>query len=87
MKNWYKNLGNEWKATIRTFVQSLGGALLFFVVSMANTALDWANGDVVDWAGTAANTTRAATALVLGAFISLVTFVMNKFGKDSAQYG
>jgi hypothetical protein len=85
MKNWYLNLSNEWKATFRTFGQSIVGGLIVAVLGLLNSALNWLNGQPVDLFADLSNASKAFGIVVVSAVVSLVTFVWNKVGK-TAQY-
>jgi hypothetical protein len=85
MKNWYDNLSNEWKASIRTFGQSLVGGLLVALLGLLNSALNWLNNQPVDLYKDLSNISKAFGIVVVSAVISFVTFIWNKVGK-TAEY-
>lgn len=85
MKNWYANLSGEWKATFRTFGQTVVGGVIVAALSLLNTATNWLNGGSVDLYADLSNASKALGIVVVGAVVSFVTFVWNKVGK-TAQY-
>lgn len=85
MSNWYNNLSNEWKASIRTFGQTVIGGVIVAVLGLLNSALNWLNNQPVDLYSDLSNASKALGIVVVGAVVSFVTFVWNKVGKP-AQY-
>jgi hypothetical protein len=85
VKNWYHNLSNQWKATLRTFIQNVLGAVSIFVVGTILTLTNMLNGQAVDLVADLSNYARLSLVALLGAASALWAYVMNRNG-EVAQY-
>jgi hypothetical protein len=80
IKSWYHGLSDQWRATLRTFMQSVVGGVLVAALSLLNSVLNLLNNQPVDLAEDLSNASKALGIVVVSAVISLVTFVWNKVG-------
>jgi hypothetical protein len=88
VRNRYRRLSDQWKATLRTAAQSVIGFTGLFVLAALNEAVGLLSGGSIEDAMT--NLSTAGTALLIGMVgvaTSIVTFAMNRPGaKAHASY-
>jgi len=85
MKNWYNNLSNQWKATLRSSFQAAVGSVLagvlLFLVSVQNAV----NGEVVDLVDAISVLGKTVVTAAITFCSGLVTYLMNR-NEKGARY-
>lgn len=86
LTEWYHDLSDQWKATLRTSFATVIGSIGLCVLAILNTALNVVNTGNVDVIGDMANAGRVLVTSLLSVAVGLVTFAMNRHGRG-ARYG
>jgi hypothetical protein len=77
IKTWYKGLSHQWKATLRTALQNVLGALSIFVVAMFASLANMISGETVDLVQDASNAARLSLLALLSVASGLWAYIMN----------
>jgi hypothetical protein len=85
LKAWYQSLSHQWKATIRTALQTMLGALSLVVVALIASLTNIVSGQDVDLVQDLSNAGRAAALVLLGLASSVWAFIMNRAKGDSDE--
>ena len=78
MKNIWNNLSNQWKATLRTFAQSIIAAFTITVLGLLNVVLNWLNGSEVNWYEDISNVARIGAIALISSMTAVVTWIWNR---------
>jgi hypothetical protein len=78
IKVWYDGLSHQWKATLRTALQTILGALSLIVVALLASLTNIVSGQDVDIVQDLSNAGRAAALVLLGLASSVWAFIMNR---------
>ncbi len=77
-KGWFNGLSDQWKATLRTALQNVLGALSLFVIGMIGSLTNILNGQAVDLVADINNYARISGIAMLGAASAVWAFIMNR---------